>query len=125
MTREELLHQLICEQYGTVSRFADAAGVPHTTIRNIFTRGLGGVGADTVSKLCAALDVDMQSLMDGTLTARGRGSVSFDDFTYAMYQETKDLPEDKKRMLLDMARFFRGELAKEDADGDGERPDPV
>lgn len=125
MTREELLHQLICQQYGTVSKFADAAGVPHTTIRNIFTRGLGGVGADTVAKLCSALDIDMQSLMDGTLTSRGRGMVTFDDFTYAMYHEAKDLPEEKKRMLLDMARFFRGELEKEDADGDGERPAPV
>ncbi|MGN1004787.1 MAG: helix-turn-helix domain-containing protein [Oscillospiraceae bacterium] len=37
----------------------------------------------------------------------------FDDFTYAMYNETKDLPEEKKQMLLDMARFMKADLEKE------------
>lgn len=39
-------------------------------------------------------------------------AVDFDDFTYAMYNEAKDLPEDKKKMLLDMARFMKAELNK-------------
>lgn len=38
--------------------------------------------------------------------------VDFDDFTYAMHNETKDLPEEKKKMLLDMARFMKAELNK-------------
>ena len=39
--------------------------------------------------------------------------VEWDDFTYAMHNETKDLPEEKKRMLLDMARFMKADLEKE------------
>lgn len=39
--------------------------------------------------------------------------VSFDDFTYAMYNETRDLPEEKKKMLLDMAKFMKAEMDKE------------
>lgn len=38
--------------------------------------------------------------------------VVFDDFTYAMHNEVKDLPEEKKQMLLDMARFMKAELNK-------------
>lgn len=33
--------------------------------------------------------------------------VTFDDFTYAMYGEAKDLSEENKNMLLDMARMLK------------------
>ena len=111
MTREEWLKELIARKYGSVSKFAEAAGIPATTIRNIFTRGLGGVGADTVVRLSAALEMDVETLMSGG-TTRAR-ALTFDDFTYAMHNETRGLPEEKKQMLLDMARFFKEELQKE------------
>ena len=123
MTREEQLKVRIAERYGTTTRFAQAAGIPVTTIRNIFTRGLGGVGADTVMKICAALDVDMETLMSGC-PGSGR-AVSFDDFTYAMHQETRTLSPEKKQMLLDMARFFNEELQREKGSQHGSDPEPV
>ena len=112
MTREDRLKKLIAEQYGSISKFAQAANVPQTTVRNIFTRGLDGVGAGTVVKLCAALKIDVESLMTG----EDRQEVTFDDFTYAMHNEMKDLPQEKKEMLLNMARFFNEELQKEKKD---------
>ena len=39
-------------------------------------------------------------------------TVRFDDFTYAMFNETRDLPEEKKQMLLEMARFMKADLEK-------------
>lgn len=33
--------------------------------------------------------------------------VTFDDFTYAMYDESRELTEDDKNMLLDMARMLK------------------
>ena len=114
MTREELLKDLILRQYGSVSKFAQAAGLPITTVHNIFSRGLGGVGADTVVKICAVLDVDVESLMAGDLSVRSaKQAITLDSFTYAMHNETRDLPEEKKQMLLNMARFFNEELHKE------------
>ncbi|MBO5339587.1 MAG: helix-turn-helix domain-containing protein [Oscillospiraceae bacterium] len=115
MTREEHLKALIIEQYGTVSKFAQAAGIPQNTIRNIFVRGLDGVGAGTVVKICSALNVDVESLMAGS-PAAPKHDITFDDFTYAMHNEMKDLPPEKKEMLLNMARFFNEELQKEKAD---------
>ena len=35
-----------------------------------------------------------------------------DDFTYAFYKESKDLPDEKKKMLLDMARFMKSDIEK-------------
>ena len=44
-------------------------------------------------------------------TVGGR-ETTFDDFTYAMSEEAKDLPQEKKDMLLQMARFMRQEQEK-------------
>lgn len=123
MTREEQLKELIASKFGSIARFAEAAELPATTIRNIFTRGLGGVGADTVIKICATLDVDVEGLMNGT--ARQGRTVTFDDFTYAMHNETRALSQEKKQMLLDMARFFNEELQREKGSPNETDPEPV
>lgn len=39
--------------------------------------------------------------------------IGFDDFTYAFFNESKNLPEEKKKMLLDMARFMRADIENE------------
>ncbi len=46
-------------------------------------------------------------------TPESEREITFDDFTYALYGETKDLPQEKKDMLLQMARFMKAELEKE------------
>jgi hypothetical protein len=43
--------------------------------------------------------------------AEGRG-VTFDDFTYALHDETKELTEENKQKLLEMARFFKEQQDK-------------
>lgn len=42
----------------------------------------------------------------------GGRETTFDDFTYAMSEEAKGLPQEKKDMLLQMARFMRQEQEK-------------
>lgn len=46
--------------------------------------------------------------------SEGEHHIGFDDFTFAMYNETKKLPQEKKDMLLQMARFFNKELEKKE-----------
>ena len=46
-------------------------------------------------------------------TQEGEREIGFDDFTYAFYEESKDLPDEKKKMLLEMARFMKAEIEKE------------
>ena len=45
-------------------------------------------------------------------TPEGERKIGFDDFTYAFYEESKDLPDEKKKMLLDMARFMKADIDK-------------
>jgi len=51
--------------------------------------------------------------IDEILGKESAPQIPLDEFTYAMYNETRDLPEEKKQMLLDMARFFQQELQRE------------
>ena len=106
MPRVEYLKEQIAKQYGNISKFAEHIGVPATTIRNIFTRGLDGIGTGTMVKICDALHIDVSSLMHD----EPKMQLDFDDFTYALYSESRDLPEEKKQMLLEMARFLHKEL---------------
>lgn len=46
-------------------------------------------------------------------TKEGEREIGFDDFTYAFYEESKDLPDEKKKMLLEMARFMKADIEKE------------
>ena len=41
-----------------------------------------------------------------------RREITMDDFTYAFYKESRDLPDEKKKMLLDMARFMKSDIEK-------------
>ena len=70
MTREELLQELIKTKYGSVLKFSKDTNIPYTTIRNIFSRGLDGVGVGTVVDICKHLNVDVESLMEGSLSVR-------------------------------------------------------
>lgn len=47
-----------------------------------------------------------------TPTPEGEREVTMDDFTYAFYKESRDLPDEKKKMLLDMARFMKSDIEK-------------
>jgi len=58
--------------------------------------------------LCAARD----GAKEKTPAPQGGREVTLDDFTYAMSKEAKDLPQEKKDMLLQMARFMRQEEEK-------------
>lgn len=46
-------------------------------------------------------------------TAEGR-EIGFDDFTYAMHDESKELTEENKKKLLELARFFKEQQDKEE-----------
>lgn len=50
-------------------------------------------------------------------SAGAEDEITFDDFTYAMHNESKDLTDDEKEMLLDMARMFQAKRKERRKDG--------
>ena len=70
MTREEILKETILTKYGSISKFAKENGIPDSSIRNIFNRGLEGASIGLVVKICKILQLDVESLMDHSLSLR-------------------------------------------------------
>ena len=70
MDREELLKALVKQKYGSVLKFSKESGIPESSIRNIFSRGMDSVNAGTLVEICKNLNVDLESLMNGTLSVR-------------------------------------------------------
>lgn len=71
----------------------------------------------TLVKIAAYFDVSVDFLLgtekEKSPTPEDEREIGFDDFTYAFFNESKDLPEEKKKMLLDMARFMRADIENE------------
>ena len=79
MNLEEELKNIILTRYKSVNDFANAIGVPQSTIASIFKRGIGKAGVQTVLKIFNALDLDIESISTGNLRASQR--VSDAEFT--------------------------------------------
>lgn len=77
----------------------------------------GGIpNGTTLNKLAEYFGVSADTLL-GSETEKapaksGERSVDFDDFTYAMYEESRELTEENKQKLLEMAQFFRQQQEK-------------
>lgn len=74
MNLEEELKNIILSRYKSVNDFANAIGVPQSTIASIFKRGIGKAGVQTVLKIFNALDLDIESISTGNLRASQRVS---------------------------------------------------
>ena len=76
----------------------------------------GGNPTDaTAQKIADYFGVPVSELTEETKkapTPEGEREITMDDFTYAFYKESKDLPDEKKKMLLDMARFMKSYIEK-------------
>ena len=98
----------------TMKALGDIIGVAESTVSQYET-GKRQPDYETLLQLAEYFGVTVGYLLGAEEKApaqKGRRDISFDDFTYAFYEESKDLPEEKKKMLLDMARFMKADLEK-------------
>ena len=117
MTKEDILKHQITAQYKNVSTFCEKTGIPESTVRNIFKRGFDGVGVRTAIKICHALSLDIDALMDGKFMLRPndqkesvlnmyrRHPIDLDKVTeedLALLEAIQRLPEEQKPLLLSL-----------------------
>lgn len=67
------------------------------------------LSADTLSKISVYFGVSVDYLLGNEPKEKtpAEADVTFDDFTYAMYGEAKELTDEDKNMLLEMARMLK------------------
>ena len=97
------------------SRAAETVGLSRTSVVK-WKAGTIPSGA-TLNALAQFFNVTVDYLMGNGQKEKPFGEaegqeVSFDDFTYAMHDETKELTEENKQKLLEMARFFKEQQDK-------------
>lgn len=52
-----LIKNEIKSQYKSLSKFAEASGIPYSTLSNALSRGVGGTSYDTVIRICKMLNI--------------------------------------------------------------------
>ena len=91
----------------TQTELGEKLGVQKNAVSKWETGRVDDIPGSKIRSMAALFGVSPSYLIDDE-----EETVRFDDFTYAMYNEAKDLPEEKKQMLLEMAKFMRSELNK-------------
>jgi len=67
MTIEKRLKHLILSQYKSLMAFANATGVPYTTVDSMLKRGVMNAGVGKVIKICRGLGISADGLADGKI----------------------------------------------------------
>lgn len=102
-----ILKQLRLQKGLTQPQLAERLGISRSAI-SMYERGEREPDTTTMEAIAALFGVDMNYLY-------GMPTVTFDDFTYALHNESKDLTEENKQKLLEMARLFK--LAQQHGNG--------
>ena len=61
---EEKIKKKIKEKYGSIRQFAIKLGIPYTTIDSILKRGIINSNVGNVIKICKALDISIEKLIE-------------------------------------------------------------
>ncbi len=107
--------RLLKEHGITPYRVHKETGVAQSTLSD-WKNGKSVPGVENLRKIAQYFGVTIDYLADvepPNPQAHGEG-ITFDDFTYAMYDESRGLNDENKKRLLDLARFFAQEQAREE-----------
>lgn len=103
------IYDSLCRRKGVSrSRAASDIGLSNSTVTK-WKKTAATPSGETLSKIAAYFGVSMDELVEG----KKGTDITFDSFTYALHNESKDLSPENKEKLLEMARFFKQQQEKE------------
>lgn len=101
-------------------------GVGKSTVRKWENGDIANMRRDKIAKLAIALHTTPAYLLGWEepenflfqdeikkAPTQSVDAITFDDFTYAMHNEAKDLTPENKQKLLELAQFFKEQQQKE------------
>ncbi len=106
MIRLRVLRQ---EQNISMKQLGDIFGMAESTI-SLYENEKRKIDTDMLIKFANYFNVSTDYLLgitDERNSSSDNDDIGFDDFTYAMHNETKELTEDDKQMLLGMAKMLK------------------
>lgn len=91
------------------AEFARKIGVAQNTVSN-WENGNRLIDTETIARIADLFDTSVDYLLGRTDDIDQKPddeNITFDDFTYAMYNESKELTDEDKQALLGMARLLK------------------
>ncbi len=93
----------------TLRELGTVLGLAESTVSQYET-GRREPGSEVLLRLADYFGVTVGYLLGAE---EAPGKLGFDDFEYALLSEARDLPEERRRMLLEMARFMKADLEQD------------
>lgn len=101
--------EALCNARGiSVTELCRESGVSRSSLTDLKQGRKQSLSAASLAKIAGYFSVSVDSL----LGCESSDELGFDDFTYALFHETKELTQENKEKLLEMARFFRDQQQK-------------
>ena len=103
----EIFAQLLKERDVTPYQVSKATGVAQSSLSD-WKNGKSKPKIDKMKKIAEYFNVSVEYLLgEKKSPADAEDKITFDDFTYAMYNHSADLTAEEKKMLLEMAEFMK------------------
>ena len=104
----EIFEKLLMERGVTAYKVAKATGISTGSMTD-WKKGRSAPKVDKLQKIADYFCVSVDYLLGNEPKEKtpAEADVTFDDFTYAMYGEAKELTDEDKNMLLEMARMLK------------------
>lgn len=102
----------LCKEHNiTVGKLCGEIGIRRSLMSDLKMCRKQTLSTETLSKLSVFFGVSIDYLIGNEeqekLVAPQGNELGFDDFTYALHNETRKLTEENKQKLLEMAKFFQ------------------
>lgn len=121
---EDKLKNLIIEKYGSVRQFSIKIDIPYTTVDSILKRGLDNSNVGNVIKMCKALDISIDNLLDNKEIIsnleldnadliENKYKDNFDEFEILFDKHKDILTEDDKEYIKFIIEKRKKEIDKE------------
>lgn len=106
------IHELCKANKMSVSDMCRELKIPRSVLSELSSGRTKTLSSINTNKIANRFNVSTSYLLDGSQkekpTAKnGEPDITFDDFTYALHNESKELTEENKQKLLEMARIFK------------------
>lgn len=111
----ERFEKILSDKQITMYKLSKDTGIPSSLLSN-YKNGKRTPSSENIIKISKYLEVSADYLLgrtDDPNQKPGDINVKFDEFTYAYYNETKDLTDKQKQNMLEMARLFKKTLMDE------------
>ena len=104
----EIFEKLLMERGVTAYKVAKATGISTGSMTD-WKKGRSAPKVHKIKKIAYyfGVSVDYRLGNEPKEKTPAEADVTFDDFTYAMYGEAKELTDEDKNMLLEMARMLK------------------